>query len=195
MVLTVKVEDPEPKQFGSIVGVDSGIKNIFSAIDRGTGKTLYINGGHLAHQRRCIRQTRAKVATVGTHSANRLLKRLSGREKSVTQQIQHVASERLVTWAESVGARVIVMEDLGNVRHSSLKKGKHLRSGVHRWPYAQGQFFVQYKAVSKGIAFEIVDPRWTSQACPRCGHVEKSNRHQLSFRCKACGFADTCWSY
>ena len=35
-----------------------------------------------------------------------------------------------------------------------------------------------------------VDPRYTSQCCPACGHTEKSNRNKKIhlFTCKNCGY-------
>ena len=189
LILTVEIDIPEPKMTGSVVGVDSGIKNVFVAVGQSSNKTRYIKGGRLNHCRRCIRRTKSQVSSVGTPSAKRLLKRLSGREKAVTRQLLHVASKQLATWADSVNARVLVMEDLAGIRKGS-KKGKKFRASVHRWPYAQAQFYVGYKTAAKGIAFELVDPRYTSQACPRCGHTERGNRHSLSFLCMACGFAD-----
>ncbi len=190
LILAIKINIPESKTTGSVVGVDSGIKNIFVAVDQTSGKTLYIKGGQLNHRRRCIRRVRSQVSSVGTPSAKQLLKRLSGRENAVTRQLLHVASKRLATWADGVGARVIVMEDLNGVRKGSLKKGKQFRAAVHRWPYAQAQFCVGYKAAAKGIALELVDPYKTSQACPRCGHTERTNRHGLLFQCVVCGFQD-----
>jgi transposase len=80
-----------------------------------------------------------------------------------------------------------VFEDLSNIREASLKKGKNLREKVCRWPYASLQFKAGYKLAEKGIGTEIVDPAYTSQGCPRCGHTAKKNRNGLRFRCVACG--------
>ena len=113
---------------------------------------------------------------------------MSGNEAKVTNQLMHVASKRLVRYAESVGARRIVMENLSNIREASLAKGKEMRDRVCRWPYAQGQFFVSYKASDKGIAFECVSPKNTSRGCPLCGHVDARNRNGLKFRCLLCGY-------
>jgi IS605 OrfB family transposase len=190
LILTVQVDIPDQKETGTIVGVDSGIKNLFVAVEPKSGKTLFIRSGSFNHRRACIRRTRAKVASVGTPSAKRLLKRLKGREAAVTQDFLHVASKRLVAFAESVDARCIVMENLQGIREHSLECGKKHRSRVHRWPYAQGQFFVEYKAANQGIGYEVVPPKNTSRGCPKCGHTEKANRNGLVFRCKSCNYQD-----
>lgn len=189
LCLVIETENPEPKTNGTIVGVDRGQKNILCAVDLKTNKTLYVRGGPLNHRRLCIRQTRANVASVGTRSAKKLLKRLSGREKAVTQEMMHVASKQLVAFAKSVDAMTIVMEDLTGVRE--IKKVHHKqRARNNRWPFWMLDFFTTYKAGTEGISTEYVSARNTSRGCPRCGHVSKSNRNGLVFRCVGCGFTD-----
>ena len=119
---------------------------------------------------------------------------MSGREKAVTQHILHIASKQLVTFAESVNAKTIVFENLTNYKKSFVKKNKKLhhkqRARNNRWPYALLEFFVTYKALFVGIGVEHVSAKYTSQGCPKCGHVSKSNRNGLKFRCVDCKFMD-----
>jgi transposase len=35
----------------------------------------------------------------------------------------------------------------------------------------------------------FVDPKYTSQTCRKCGHIDKGNRSGEMFKCKECGFA------
>jgi IS605 OrfB family transposase len=189
LLLTIEIDVEKPKKTGTVVGVDAGIKNILTATDKKSNKTLYISGSDLNHRRLRIRQTKAKVASVGTRSAKRLLKRLSGREKAVTQELLHTASKQLVTFAEDVNAKTISMEDLTGIRKNK-KQGKKQRAANHRWPYAQCQFYIRYKAEAKGIEVENVSPAYTSQSCPCCGHTEKANRRGLLFKCKSCNYQD-----
>jgi IS605 OrfB family transposase len=187
LILTYSIELPEPKTTGCVVGVDSGIKRIFTATNSNNSKTLTLSGGALNHRRRCIRQVRSKIQSVGSRSSHRLLQRMSGNEASITEHMLHCASKQLVGWAVEQGAQRIVMENLANIREASIDKGRVLRNKVHRWPYAMGQFFVQYKAAAKGIAFELVSPKNTSRGCPCCGNVDSRNRNGFKFRCLVCG--------
>jgi IS605 OrfB family transposase len=93
----------------------------------------------------------------------------------------------LTKYAEESNARIVVFEDLSNIRESSLKKGKDLREKVCRWPYGFLQFKAGYKLAEKGIETTIIDPAYTSQTCPKCGHIAKGNRIGLQFQCMACG--------
>ena len=194
LCLTIEIDVPEPKTKGGIIGVDRGQKNILCAVDPKTNRTLYVKGGPLNHCRLCIRQTRAKVASVGTRSAHRLLQRLSGREKSVTQNMLHVASKRLVAFADRVGAKTIVWENLTGFKRNHTRENKKQhhkqRARNNRWPYAMLEFFTTYKAAARGISLEHVPAKNTSRGCPKCGHISKSNRNGLRFRCEVCNHAD-----
>ena len=188
LVLCHEITIPEQKTEGCIVGVDSGVKRIFTATNSANSKTFTFSGGELNHRRKCIRKTKAIIQSVGTKKSRRLLKRMANHEARVTTHLMHVASKKLVQYAEKAGARRIVMENLSNIRSASLNKGKEMRDKINRWPYAMGQFFVQYKAEAKGIAFELVSPKNTSRGCPMCGHIDSRNRNGLHFRCLLCGY-------
>jgi len=188
LILCHEVGVPEPRTEGCVVGVDSGIKRIFTATNSANSRTFTFSGGGLNSRRRSIRRTKSKVQSKGTRSSKRLLQRISGHEAKVTTHLMHIASKKLVQYAESVGARRIVMEKLSDIREASLAKGKEMRDRICRWPYAQGQFFVQYKAEAKGITFELVSPKNTSRGCPKCGHIDSRNRNGLKFRCLLCGY-------
>ena len=90
---------------------------------------------------------------------------------------------------QSVGkGATIVFEDLTNIRSRS-KVRKSQRRRLHGWSFAQFQAFVIYKAEARGIKIGFVDPRYTSQKCSHCGHIERGNRPtQSDFCCKKCGF-------
>jgi IS605 OrfB family transposase len=185
--LSYEINIPEPKASGTIVGVDQGIKRLFVASDQNNNKLFY-KANHLNHKLSNIRKARAKVQAVGTKSSRKLLKRMSGHEASVTEYAVHVASKRLVRWANTNGVKKIVIEDLSNIRNASLKKGKFLRSKINRWPYALFSFFVTYKAAAYGITVEKVSPKNTSRMCSKCGHIDKSNRDVFTFKCISCGY-------
>ncbi len=188
--LAHEIEIPDERAEGCIVGVDMGVKRMLVASNSANSKPFFYHGGELNHRRSCIRRTRASIRSVGSRSARRLLKRMSGKEAAVTGHLMHVASKALVDYADAQGARRIVMEDLSNVRDASLRKGKDLRSKVHRWPYADMRFKIAYKAEGRGITTETVSPYNTSRACHRCGYVSASNRKGLHFNCLKCGYRD-----
>lgn len=192
--LFYEIDIPEYKTNGAIAGVDQGIKRLFVASDSRNNKLFY-KSNNLNHKLANIRNHRAKIQAVGTRSSKRLLKRMSGHEASVTEHAVHVASKKLVKWAQSNGVRKIVVENLTNIRKASLDKGKTLRSKINSWPYGMFTFFLTYKANAVGIEVEVVSPKNTSRMCSKCGHVDKSNRNGFYFKCTSCGYtADADWN-
>lgn len=186
LLLVHELEVPEPKTEGCIVGVDMGVKRMLVATNSRNSETFFYHGGALNHRRSCIRRARAQTQSVGSRSARRLLKRMGTHEAAVTGHLIHDASKALVKYAVRVGARKIVVENLSNVRDNSLKTHKSHRAMVHRWPYYGMRIKIAYKAENVGIALQVVDPKNTSTTCPCCGHVARSNRNGLHFKCKRC---------
>ena len=56
-------------------------------------------------------------------------------------------------------------------------------------PRKKGNSQILCEQFKKGAEAKV-DPRYTSQCCPCCGHVEKSNRSKKIhlFTCKNCGY-------
>ncbi|MEP7288186.1 MAG: transposase [Chloroflexota bacterium] len=61
------------------------------------------------------------------------------------------------------------------------------------WSFDQLGQFIEYKLALYGGRFREVNPRYTSQRCAACGHIEKANRRsQSEFLCQACGALCPC---
>jgi putative transposase len=73
-----------------------------------------------------------------------------------------------------------------------LPNGAHAKAGLNRSIHDAGwgtlASLLSYKAESAGRIVVTVDPRYASQTCAVCGHVEAGNRvSQAVFRCLSCG--------
>ena len=182
--LHVVMETENPKSIGitdETVGVDLGIVTP-AADSRGDtyGETRWKDIEDRTFE------LRRRLQSKGTKSAKRHLKKISGRQQRFRKDCDHVVSKRLVQSVSS-GA-TLVFEDLTNIRGTS-KLRKTQRRRLHGWSFAQFQAFVTYKAEGLSINVGIVDPRYTSQKCSQCGHIERGNRpSQAKFKCKKCGF-------
>ncbi len=55
----------------------------------------------------------------------------------------------------------------------------------------RGQKRFAYRALATALAskapVEVVNPAYTSQECPSCGHISRSNRSGTKFKCRSCG--------
>ena len=174
-------ESPEFDPTGWL-GVDLGIVNI--AVDSDgrvfSGNTIEANRQRYEHRR-------ATLQRVGTKSAKRRLKKLSGRQRRFQRDVNHCISKTLVETAKDTD-RGIAFENLKGIHgRTRLRRGQ--RSRHHNWAFAQLRTFTAYKSALAGIPFTLVDPAYTSQTCPHCGFVSKSNRKsQSEFRCGRCGY-------
>jgi len=97
---------------------------------------------------------------------------------------------------------VVVVEDLQVRTMSQSAKGtvdepgKHVaaKSGLNKAILDQGwgmfRRLLEYKQTWRGGAVIAVNPRYTSQWCPACGHVSAKNRvQQALFSCQTCGYS------
>ena len=97
---------------------------------------------------------------------------------------------------------VIVIEDLqvNNMSRSARgtveEPGRNVaaKSGLNKAILDQGwgtfRRMLEYKQGWRGGAVIAVNPRFTSQTCPECGHVSKANRPQQAlFSCEQCGYS------
>lgn len=178
-----EVDEPNPVEVESALGVDLGVVNI--AVDS-DGQVH--SARHIHHVRHGQRRLRAKLQAKGTRSAKRKLKQLSGKERRFAKDTNHAISKKLVAKAKDTH-RGIALEDLEGIR-SRVTVRRSQRATLHSWAFYQLRAFVTYKAKRVGVPVFLVDPRNTSRTCPACGHVDKANRpSQSRFSCVVCGFA------
>ena len=97
--------------------------------------------------------------------------------------------------------QTVVVEDLKIKNMTKSAKGTvetpgkmvKQKAGLNRVITQQswGMFFemLQYKLARNGGELLKVDPRFTSQTCPKCEHVSKENRlSQAEFKCQKCNY-------
>jgi IS605 OrfB family transposase len=179
---TCDIPEIEKGNPDSWLGIDLGQVNIAVTSD----EVIY-NSKEIERNRVKAQTLRSNLQSVKTKSAKRHLKRLSGKQRRFQRDVNHVLSKRLVLNAERT-KRGIALEDLTHIRKRTRVKGRENRARRTNWSFRQLRDFISYKAEMHGIAITLVNPAYTSQRCPVCGHVEAANRKsQSEFRCKACG--------
>jgi len=185
--ITVEKEVPDVEPVNFYVGIDLGLRKlaVVSTVDGKVNK--FFDGGHIRAVSERYYALRKRLASKGTPSAKRHLKKLSQKEKRFRRHINHKVAKEIVSLIPAGG--VIVLEKLKGIR-KKIKANKQDRRWIHSWNFAQLQQFIEYKAQSKGIKVVYVDARYSSQKCSRCGYVSRSNRiDQSHFVCKHCGYS------
>lgn len=168
------------KTKGKTVGIDRGIHSLAYTSEGGVfgGKSVRANRRKHAYTRKTLQQK-------GTPSAKRRLRKLSGKEKRFMLDINHCVSKRL---AQDSTVKTYVLEDLDFKDRKS--KGRRLNKWLSDWAHAQFLDFLSYKSRTNGIEIVLVNPRYTSQECNECGHIDKKNRVKDRFHCLRCGHSD-----
>jgi len=94
---------------------------------------------------------------VGTRSAKRALRRVSGRQARFQRHTNHCLSKTILADAER-GRCFVVLEDLGGNDGYRVKARKHQRARMANWGFYQLRQMIEYKAALKGVA--VVQPLW-----------------------------------
>lgn len=162
---TVEVPEEDIKDVEEFIGCDFGITDIVVTSDGKKHSAQWLNEYREKQQR-----IRSSVQSKGTKSSKRLLKRLSGREKTTTKIINHTISKSIVRSAKEQG-KGISIEDLTNIRFTSKRRNKKFRTKLGKWNFAQLRSFLTYKSLLNGVPLMVVEPRYTSQTCNECKHI------------------------
>lgn len=179
--VAVTLPDVEFQLSGRVVGVDMGLRR--PAV---TSQNQFLGERRWEEIDNRYFRLKRSLQAKGTCSAKRHLKKLAGKVNSFRRDCDHVLSRRIIDSVEP--GTVIAIEDLTNIRKRK-GRGRQFKRALHSWSFAQLRSFLEYKAEEKGCKVEVIDPRYTSQSCSKCGYTHKSNRPSQSlFKCKSCGF-------
>ena len=190
LLATVDIPDTEEEDFDEVIGVDLGITNLTATDD---GQTYA--GKDLNDLRACRQRVRSSLQAKGTKGARRVLKRLSGRERTTVRITNHTIAKQIVAKAKAE-KKAIAIEDLKGIRDRINKRRVHAgppggglrrsQRGLHnRWSFHQLQQFVTYKAQKEGVPVYVVPSPYTSQTCSCCKKIGKRNGEV--FKCTNCG--------
>jgi IS605 OrfB family transposase len=187
LLATCDIPEPEMFEPADWIGVDRGIVNLATTSDGDNHQ-----GRRLGRYRRWQARKRAELQAKRTRSAARLLKKRARREARHATHVNHTIAKQVVAVAARTG-RGIALEELSGIR-GRVTVPRDQRARLSSWPFHQLGAFIAYKARRHGVPFIEVDPAYTSQRCPRCGHTERANRpardHFCGRRCGLAGPAD-----
>lgn len=171
----------------NVVGHDRGIRFITSSYSS-DGKTVFFSGNQVKQKRAHYKTLRKQLQQRQTPSARRRLKAIGQRENRWIQDVNHCISKALVE--NNPKGTLHVIEDLSGIRSATERIRVKDRYVSVSWAYYDLEQKLIYKANEHGQKVIKVNPRYTSQTCPNCGHVDKGNRdkHNHVFRCKNCGY-------
>ncbi|OLS01885.1 RNA-guided endonuclease InsQ/TnpB family protein [Tissierella creatinophila] len=185
--MTKQYQQTTPFEVDKIVGIDLGINFLATTYDS-ENETFFYNGRHIKSKRGNYKLLRKQLQECGTKSAKRKIKSIGSRENRWMNDINHSITKALV---DKYGENTLfVLEDLTNVRNSTEKVNINNRYVSVSWAFYQFRQLLEYKAKMNKSMVIAVNPKYTSQQCPKCGHIEKANRDKKKhiFKCKNCSY-------
>jgi IS605 OrfB family transposase len=172
----------------TVVGVDVNEDSVaLVALSKdGVEDTLVIDFPEIKFERHRYFTMWKRVQNAGKESIHDTLE---GREERFIHDRLHKVSRHIVEWSRQFEKPCIVFEDLKEMR-DSIDYGTRMNRRLHHLPFRALQYYTSYKASFEGIPTGGINPEYTSQRCPLCGHTERANRNKKRFKCRSCGHQD-----
>lgn len=185
---TIKDFDPE-----NIMGVDMGVVYPAYMAFNNSLHRYKIKGGEIEHFRKQTENRRSELLEQGKYCGDgrighgiktriKPIEKIGNKISNFRDTTNHKYSRYIVDMAAKHHCGTIQMEDLSGISKDNMF--------LKNWTYFDLQTKIKYKAKEKGIKLELIDPKYTSQRCSKCGYIHKDNReNQKTFKCKECGFS------
>lgn len=185
--VTYDIEDAILSDVCNIVGIDRGINFVVATYDS-KHKSGFVSGKTIKQKRAAYSKLRKELQMRQTPSARRRIKAIGQRENRWMQDVNHCVSKALVE--SNPKHTLFVLEDLTGVRNATERVCTKNRYVSVSWSFYDLEQKLIYKAKQNQSTVIKVNPRYTSQCCPVCGHIEKANRNKKLhlFTCKNCGY-------
>ena len=185
--VTYDVKESNISDIRNVVGIDRGINFVVATYDS-KHKSGFVSGKAIKQKRANYSKLRKELQMCHTPSARRRIKAIGQRENRWMQDVNHCVSKALVK--SNPKHTLFVLEDLSGVRNATERVKTKDRYVSVSWSFYDLEQKLIYKAKQNQSSVIKVDPRYTSQCCPVCGHTEKSNRNKKIhlFTCRNCGY-------
>ena len=185
--VTKEIDELSLSEATNVVGIDRGIRFLAVSYDS-QGKSAFFSGAVVKQKRAHYKALRKELQQVRTPSSRRKLKAIGQRENRWMRDVNHCISKALVR--NNPEGTLFVLEDLTGIRAATERVRVRNRYVSVSWAYYDLQQKLVYKALKNHQSVITVDPAYTSQTCPKCGHVSRANRDKKKhiFCCEHCGY-------
>ena len=177
----VEVQDAPPVEPRTSVGIDVGLAAFAT-----------LSTGDRIENPRFFRKAEAKLKVAqrslcrkqkGSRNRRKVVRRVAKiheRVKAQRKDFAHQESRKLVNRFDLIGVEALNIKGMASGM---------LAKSVNDAGWAFFLFYLTYKAANAGRRVVAVDPRGTSQECPRCGAVAKKSLSERRHQC-SCGIVE-----
>lgn len=159
--------EPEVYKTSNYIGVDLNSTGHMAVVaNPHTGKVWKLNKkSNFIHSKyRKIRKRLTRLKQFKT------IKKIRDRESRICKDLDNKTSSTIIKIAKNNKCS-IRMENLKNIRKNSKTRSKTQRASLNNWSFYRLKRMIEYKAKLHGVYIEFIDPRYTSQADSRTGHL------------------------
>jgi putative transposase len=176
-----------------VAGVDLGEIHLAAVYD-GTSSTI-VNGRFLRSKRRYQNKVKAALsALLDVKKRGSIRRKKLGRSKGKqlrkiqwqVRDVLHKQTSNLVSTLHRTGVQTVVIGDVRTIRQRT-DFGKKANQKIHQWLAGATRFMLTYKSERLGMRVGLQDERYTSQTCPKCGHMCKPSGRVYRCSYKPCG--------
>ncbi|MCL6749819.1 transposase, partial [Nostoc sp. CCCryo 231-06] len=188
----------------SILGCDLGITKLVHLSDRCQIENPRFSTNKKAKRTLKIRQRRVSRKIKGSNNRKKSARRL-GRfhkkiadkrqayqwqiaNKIVSRKVDAIALENLNVSGMLRRCKVKIDGETGRFLKNGQSRKKGLNRSISDAGWSDLILKIEYLAVKQGKIVIKVNPKYSSQECRNCGHIDKSNRDGEKFICTHCGY-------
>ena len=202
-----------PEEVKTAVGLDMGLTKLVHCSDGSQTNNPKLSTHKKSRRTLCIRQRRINRKKKGSKNRRKAGNKVARFHQKITNKreaLQWKIAAKKVKKADAIFAedlnvsgmksRCKPKKDVSEACHASdinnrgrfLKNGQSRKRGLNRsisdasWCSLLKK--IEYVAAKHGKLFHKVNPKYSSQTCPECGHVHKENRDKEKFICTNCGY-------
>jgi len=179
-ILVSEMEDVPQVEPKVAIGIDVGLKNVVTLSD---GTAIQYPRYYVQSEKK-LSVAQRNLSRKKKGSANR--RKAKAKVAKLHQKIQHHRDEFLHQVSRKLvdSADLIVFE---NLNISGMLKNHHLAKHIQDHAWGKLIQFTQSKAAKAGKVVELVDARYTSQKCSKCGILVPKTLADRVHHCPKCG--------
>ena len=209
--VSVRIENKDIPNYVAVALTD--VKSVIGC-DMGITYLVHLSDGHQIENPKFatnkkvkrilkIRQRRVSRKAKGSKNrkkaaliVGRLHKKIADKRQAYQWEVANTIASRKV---DAIGVedlnisgmlkrcRVKIDETTGRFLPNGQSRKKGLNRSISDASWNELSQKIEYMAAKSGKVFVKLNPRFTSQKCNECGHIESSNRDKEKFICLSCG--------
>lgn len=198
---------PEPElksEIKSVVGIDVGVNKLVALSDGSFIENIKATTNAKTAKWLAMRYRSASRKVNGSKNKTKAYQKLAKIQHKLAQKrdgYNWQAASKIVKTADAVrreDLNITNMVKRAKPKHDGkggyLKNGASAKTGLNKviLDCGWGDLFskIAWLATKSGKPVIAVEPKYSSQECPKCKHIDKKNRRGEKFICTNCGYAD-----